>query len=220
MYVTDWGVAHITVDGLRLEPNSGVVWRVDVLEGDAAAPLGVSRIYSLLLTLGLMVATAVLVSGRARPRSLALGFGLGLAAGAVMGAATMLVSTLVLNLPWYAPPRVFATMVMGPEAIANILEFVGLPFMVGLVVIGVLTGVLGAVFSCIARAPTAWRLIVGGGAFGLAVWGLLQYFVLAELFPLVTEKGFPPFWYAVAFGIFGLTLGSLAVVAPRRPTTR
>lgn len=221
MYVTDWGVAHITVDGLRLEPDSGVVWRIDTVEDGAAVPLGISRIYAFLLTVALAAAAFILVWGRARSGSVARGFAFGVVAGGVMGVAAMLVSALVLNLPWYAPPRVFATMAMGAAAVANILEFVLLPFIVGLVVIGVLTGLLGVAFTAIARTPTPWRLVAGGGAFGLAVWALLQYFVLAELFPLVTEKGFPPFWYAVAFAIFGLTLGALLVAARRqRPLTR
>ena len=35
------------------------------------------------------------------------------------------------------------------------------------------------------------------------------------LFPLVAEKGFPPFWYGVAFAVFGLTVGVLAATRSR-----
>jgi hypothetical protein len=133
-----------------------------------------------------------------------------------MGVAAMLVSQLVLNLPWYAPARVFATMVMGRAAVANILEFVWLPFIVGLVVIVVLTALLGVVYGLILGAVERWRVVLGAVAYALAVWALLQYVLLAELFPLVAEKGFPPFWYAVAFAIYGLVLGVLHAAGPLR----
>jgi hypothetical protein len=121
-------------------------------------------------------------------------------------------------LPWYAPPRVFATMVMGRAGVANILEFVLLPFIVGLLVVLVLTGLLGIVFALLLRSWTPWRVILGGLFFSLAVWALLQYFILTPLFPLVVEKGFPPLWYAVAFGVYGLALGLLFAFLGPQPT--
>jgi len=42
---------------------------------------------------------------------------------------------------------------------------------------------------------------------------------LPLLFPLVSDKGFPPFWYAVAFGIYGLVLGALLANRPVRRRT-
>lgn len=209
MYVTDWGVAHITVDGLKLEPNSGVVWRITAEQDGAGLPVGISRIFAALLTLALDVGTFFLVRGRGPQRSLGHGLLYGVAGGLVMGVATMLVSQFVLNLPWYAPQRVFATMVMGRAGVANILEFAWLPFIVGLAVVIVLTGLLGMLFAFVLRASGVWRVVLGGLAYGLTVWALLQYFVLAELFPLVAEKGCPPFWYGVAFATYGLTLGVL-----------
>jgi glucose/arabinose dehydrogenase len=209
MYVTDWGVAHITVDGLKLEPNSGVVWRITAQHDGAGLPVGISRIFAALLTLALAVGTFFLLRGRGSQRSLGHGLLYGVAAGLVMGVAAMLVSQFVLNLPWYAPPRVFATMVMGRAGVADILEFTWMPFIVGLGVVILLTGVLGILFALVVRTAQAWRVVLGGLAYGVTVWALLQYFVLAELFPLVAEKGFPPFWYAVAFAVYGLTLGAL-----------
>lgn len=216
MYVTDWGVAHITVDGLKLEANSGVVWRVTPEPEGAGLPFGVSRIYAVLLGLALVAVTFFLLRGRGAPRSPVQGLLHGVIAGLVMGVSAMLVSAVVLNLPWYAPPRVFSTMVMGRAGVANILEFVWLPFIVGLAVVVVLTGVLGVLFALLLRAHETWRVVLGGLAYGLTTWALLQYFVLAELFPLVAEKGFPPFWYAVAFAIYGLTLGLLFAFVGRR----
>ena len=218
MYVTDWGVAHITVDGLKLEPDSGVVWRVTADEDGTGLAIGISRIFAALLTVALAVGAFFLLRGRARPRSLGSGLVYGVASGLVMGVAAMLVSQFVLNLPWYAPPRVFSTMVMGQAGVANILEFAWLPFVVGLVVLIVLTGLLGMLFAFLLRASQPWRVILGGLAYGLTAWALLQYFVLAELFPLVAEKGFPPFWYAVAFAIYGFSLGVFSAYDARHPT--
>jgi hypothetical protein len=209
MYVTDWGVAHITLDGLKLEPNTGVVWRI-APEGDQAGlPGGISLAYTLVATFGLGVITFFLTRGRRVRESVSHGFVFGVLAGLAMGVAAMLVSRFVLNLPWYAPPRVFATMVMGRAAVANILEFVWLPFIVGLLVVLVLGGVLGVIYALVLRADPAWRVVLSGLFYGLTMWALLQYFVLPALFPLVAEKGFPPFWYGVAFSIYGLILGLL-----------
>ena len=164
--------------------------------------------------------TFFLLRGRGAPRSLARGLVYGVVAGLVMGVAAMLISAFVLDLPWYAPPRVFATMVMGRAGVANILDFVWLPFIVGLVVVVVLTALLGLIFALLLRAGDAWRVVPAGLAFGLTAFALLQYFVLAELFPLVAEKGFPPFWYGVVFAIYGLTLGLLFASLERRRSPR
>lgn len=209
MYVTDWGVAHITLDGLKLEPGTGVVWRITAEGSGAGLPGGISLAYTLVATAGLAALTASLMYGAGVRPSLARGSVLGVAAGLVMGAAAMLVSRLVLNLPWYAPPRVFATMVMGRAGVANILEFAWLPFVVGLLVVMGLTGLLGVLFALLLRTADRWRVVAAGLFYGLTVWAVLQYGVLPLLFPLVAEKGFPPFWYGVAFAVYGLTLGLL-----------
>jgi glucose/arabinose dehydrogenase len=213
MYVTDWGVAHPTEDGLRLEPNSGVVWRVSLEEAAAGLDIGVSRLYAVLLTLALAVGTFLLLRGPRRRSPIALGLLWGAVAGLVMGAAAMLVSELALNLPWYAPERVFATMVMGQAGVANILEFAWLPFIVGLIVVIALTVLLGALFAFLLRARRPWQILLGGLLYALTVWALLQYFVLAELFPLIAERGFPPFWYGFSFAVYGLVLGGLFAVS-------
>jgi hypothetical protein len=126
-----------------------------------------------------------------------------------MGLFAMLVASPVLKLPWFAPPRVFAIMVMGRAAVANILEFDALSFVVGLVVVLVLTAVLGLLFAALLRTRTVWRIVAAGLLFGLSVWALLQYFVLPVLWPLISEKGFPPLGYAVTFSVYGLVLGLL-----------
>jgi hypothetical protein len=133
-----------------------------------------------------------------------------------MGVVAMFVSALILNLPWYAPPRVFATMVMGRAAVANILEFDAASFIVGLIVVLVLTSLLGLLFVALLRTNKPGRIVFAGLFYGLTVWALLQYFILPLLFPLVSDKGFPPFWYAVVFAIYGLALGALLVRQPIR----
>lgn len=120
-----------------------------------------------------------------------------------------------LDLPWHSPPRVLATMVMGRSALANILQFKLVPFLVGVVVLVVLTVALGAVFGALVRARPRARIFLAGLLFALTGWALLQYFLLPLLFPLVTDKGFTPRWYAVTFGVYGLVLGAL--VAALRP---
>ncbi len=214
MYITDWGVAHITVDGLKLEPNTGVIWRVSRDDTQASLPGGPSLLYAVLGLVVLGALTVVLARGLATLHPLMDGLWIGAIAGLVMGVASMLVSALILNLPWYAPPRVFATMVMGRAAVANILVFDTVSFIVGLLVVLVLTSLLGLVFATLLRTNKPIRIVLAGFFYGLTIWALLQYFVLPLLFPLVSDKGFPPFWYAAAFGIYGLALG---VLFARRP---
>jgi glucose/arabinose dehydrogenase len=216
MYITDWGVAHITVDGLKLEPNTGVVWRVTAGDESASLPGGPSLLFAVLGLVVLGVVTVVLARGPATPHRLTDGLWTGAIAGLVMGVASMLVSYLVLNLPWYAPARVFAIMVMGRGAVANILKFEPVSFVVGLIVVLVLTSLLGLLFAAFLRTTQPSRVVLAGLFYGLTVWAFLQYFLLPLLFPLVSDKGFPPFWYAVAFGIYGLALGALLARRPIR----
>jgi hypothetical protein len=216
MYITDWGVAHITLDGLKLEPNTGVVWKVSADNAQSSLPGGASLFIAIATLLIFAVLTVLFSRGTAPAHSLGEGFWKGAVAGLVMGVAAMLVSALILDLPWYAPPRVFATMVMGRAAVANILEFDTLSFIVGLLVVLLLTGLLGLVFAAFLRTNQPGRTIVAGLFYGLTIWALLQYFVLPLLFPLVSDKGFPPFWYAVAFAIYGITLGVLFSYSRRR----
>ena len=218
MYVTDWSIARPTEEGLKLEPGSGVVWKVLPRGDGAGLPGGPSLLYTLLAALGLAVATVVAGAGRGRSRRLVDGLGAGVVAGLVMGLFTMAVAARLLNLPWHAPPRVLATMVMGRAALANILEFDLVPFLVGTVVLVVLTALLGVVFAALLRTGNPVRVVLAGLLFGLAGWALLQYFLLPLLFPLVTEKGFPPRWYAFSFGLYGLVLGALMAIRPAPDT--
>lgn len=218
MYVTDWGIARITVDGLKLEPNTGVVWRVTPNGAGAGLPGGTTLIYALVGTVVLGVVTVGAARGRVTSQRVRVADGLwiGALAGLVMGVFAMIVSRLFLFLPWYAPTRVFATMVMGRDALANVLEFKFTPFLVGLIVVLVLTAILGALFAWLLRRHEPGRIVIAGLFYGSAVWALLQYFVLPLLFPLVAQKGFPPLWYAITFAIYGLVLGILfAFVLPQ-----
>ncbi|MBI5670741.1 MAG: PQQ-dependent sugar dehydrogenase [Chloroflexi bacterium] len=215
MYITDWGIARITVEGLRLEPNTGVVWKVTRADTGAGLPGSPTLYLALVGTVVLLGGTVAAAWGRTRSHRIVDGLWLGAVAGLVMGVFAMFVSAVVLRLPWYAPPRVFATMVMGRDAVANILEFKAAPFVLGLIVVLVLTALLGLVFAALLRTRRPERMVLAGFLYGLAVWALLQYFILPLLFPLVAEKGFPPLWYAITFAVYGLVLGALFTLRAR-----
>jgi glucose/arabinose dehydrogenase len=216
MYIADWGIARVSVEGLKLERNSGVVWRVTPGEG-GGVPGGPTLLFALLGTVVMGGATLAVGAGRRRTRRPIDGAWTGAVAGLVMGLFTMAVAAPILQLPWYSPPRVLATMAMGRRAVDSILEFRFVPFLVGVVLLLVLTTALGALFTLILRSTSPARTVAAGILYGLFVWALLQYFLLPLAFPLVTEKGFPPEWYAASFGIFGLTLGVLLAIRKREP---
>jgi hypothetical protein len=217
MYITDWGIAHITVDGVKLEPDTGVIWKVTPGTRQGGLPGGPSLIFALIGTIVLATGTGFLMHGRKGSRSIGAGLLMGAVAGLVMGVAAMIISAVILNLPWYAPPRVFATMVMGRAAVANILKFELASFLVGLLVVVVLTGLLGALFAWLTQTHNPRKILAAGVLYGLTFWALLQYLIGPLLFELVVEKGFPPHWYAVAFGLYGLVLGWLLGYV-RRPS--
>src|SRR5687768_10154391 len=152
MYITDWGVARISVEGIKLEENSGVVWKV-TRGTDSSLPGGPSLLYTLLGSLALAGATVFAGWGRTpRPARRPLdGLWTGALAGLVMGLFTMTVAAAALQLPWYAASRVLATMVMGSTAVANILEFEIVSFLVGVVLLLVLTAILGLLFTLLLR---------------------------------------------------------------------
>ena len=213
MYITDWSIARPSDEGLKVEPGSGVVWKV-VAGGDGdGLPGGTTLYYALFGTLALGAGTVAAGLGRQRSRGVVQGLLAGAVAGLVMGGFAMVLAP-ALDLPWHSPPRVLATMVMGRGALANILQFKLVPFLVGVVVLVVLTVALGAVFGALIRAPQRVRILLAGLLFALTGWALLQYFLLPVLFPLVTDKGFTPKWYAVTFGVYGLVLGTLVALLP------
>ncbi len=213
MYIADWGIARISVEGVKVEPNSGVVWRVS-LGRDSGVPLGPSFWFALIGTLALGGVTLATGGRSVRAGKPVQGLWTGALAGLAMGLFTMLVAAPILQLPWYSAPRVLATMVMGRDAVDAILEFRFIPFAVGLVVLLALSVLLGALFTFVVRTTNRGRVVGAGVLYGLFVWSLLQYFVLPVLFPLVTEKGFPPVWYAASFGVFGLALGAVMAFVP------
>jgi glucose/arabinose dehydrogenase len=215
MYVTDWGIARVSERGLVLEENSGVVWRVRPGKADRGFPGGISLLFAAVGTLVLAAATVVVGGfGPGRARRPVQGLVAGAVAGLVMGGFTMFVAAPALDLPWHAPPRVLATLVMGRRAVANILEFDLVPFLAGVGVLVVLTVALGAVFAVLLRTAAKWRIWLAAVLFALTGWALLQYFLLPLVQPLVTEKGFTPEWYALSFGVYGIVLGALLALRP------
>lgn len=210
MYIADWGVANITVDGLTLEPDSGVIWKVSKLSESAEQTIagqfvGPSMIAPLIGVI-LLLALSIFIGRGKKYYSLGEGFIDGILAGAVMGVAAVAISRFIMNLPFDAPTRLFASMIMGEAALANILEFNFMYFLIGLVIVLGITAILGYIFSLIGRA-FGIKQFLSALAFSLAVWMLVQYFAFPLLFPIIIEKGFPPVWFAVTFGIFGLALG-------------
>jgi hypothetical protein len=229
LYVTDWGVANVSVEGLKLEKDTGVIWRVT--RGARSSLPGGPTLMGVLVGLIVLGTVTMLMGGRIGRNTTTVKFASGRStwltdllkgalSGLVMGVFAMLVSALALRLPWYAPPRVFAIMVMGRDAIANILEFEPVSFGIGLIVVLVLTALLGVIFAWLLRTNSRVRTIITGLLFGLTIWALLQYFILPLVWPLITEKGFPPLWYAVTFGVYGLTLGVLHSLPVRQQAGR
>jgi hypothetical protein len=216
MYIADWGLARISTDGLKLDPGSGVVWRVvaatDAKAGGVAGGLVIEGALLIIVLVGAL--RLAWQCGRHRLESIRGAAVAGIAAGLVMGVFMMAVVSTVLTLPWYAAPRVLATMVMGRAAVADILSFDLVSFVLGLIVLVLLSAVLGIVLGLLLRrgGPAG---VAAGFVYGLAVWAALQFFVLPFAFPLVSDKGFPPMWYAVSFGLFGLVLGLILVVIGR-----
>jgi uncharacterized membrane protein YagU involved in acid resistance len=214
MYVTDWSVARPSDEGLKVDPESGVIWKVTADGGDGGLPGGTTLYYALGGTILLAVGTVAAGIGRQRTRKVSQGLVAGAVAGLVAGGFAMVVAPLFLDLPWYSPPRVLATIVMGRSALADILQFEPVSFVVGVLVLVVLTVVLGLVFAALIRARQPVRIVVAGLLFGLTGWALLQYFVLPVLFPLVVDKGFPPRWYAATFAVYGAVLGTVLALLP------
>lgn len=216
MYITDWGIARVSEEGLKLEKDSGVIWKVTLGEKKAAAlPGGPSLVLTILSVLALIAATALSTRGAAASRRLIDGLKLGPIAGLMMGLFAMLVAAPALELPWFAPPRVLASIIMGRDALANILEFNLSSFLVGIGIVLALGSLLGTFFAWLLHTTHPRRILVSGVIYGLTVWSILQYFIFPTLFPLVTEKGFPPEWYAATFAVYGLALGALLAYWPR-----
>ena len=213
MYITDWSVARPSDEGLKVDPKSGVIWKVTANGDGGGLPGGTTLYYALAGTVVLAGLTVLAGAGRQRTRRAPEGLLAGAVAGLTMGAFAMAVAPL-LDLPWFSPPRVLATMVMGGSALANILEFELVSFLVGVLVLVVLTVALGVIFAVLLRAGQRVRIVAAGLLFGLTGWALLQYFLLPLLFPLVVDKGFPPRWYAAAFAVYGLALGVVLALLP------
>jgi glucose/arabinose dehydrogenase len=214
MYVTDWGTFRDTLEGLELEPDSGVVWRVSPIGEPQGVSLGL--IQNLVLTVGLGAATLVLALGRRR----VIGVGPGVAAGIVgalaMGVFDMFIVSPLLKLPWFGTPRVLATVVMGRTAVADIVHFELVSFVVGLVVLLGIGGALGLLFSLLVGPHSPLRIAVAGLLLGLFAWSAAQWLVLPALFPLISDKGLPPGWLAISLALLGLVMGLVAAGLRRR----
>lgn len=222
MYVVDWGVADVTGDGLKLDPGSGVVWKISrtnaepgksveppgegITQGSSIGPTFIAYAIGTVLLFGGAVAA---LWGPGRPQQLWGGALAGLVGGLVLGMAAILVGVVIFSLPWWVAPRIMASMVMGREAQTQILQFDAASTIVGLVVLLAITTLFGVALSWVARRHDIPRLVGGSALWGLAGWMLFQFIVWPLFFPLVSDKAFPPVWFALAFLLYGLTAGAV-----------
>jgi hypothetical protein len=221
MYVTDWGIARISVDGLKLDADSGVVWRVVPASPSTGSLIAMGVIMNLVVVLLVLGAATLVVAGPRRLHSVLRGGISGAVAGLAMGVFTMFVAAPILQLPWYATPRVLATIPLGRDAVANILEFDLWSFVVGVGVLVLLTAALGVLFVLLVRQAASWRILLAGLLFGAGIWAALQWLLLPALFPLVSDKGLPPIWLGASFVLFGLTQALLLTLyAPHAEKSR
>jgi glucose/arabinose dehydrogenase len=213
-YVTDWGAFRDTLDGIKIEPRSGVVWRVERLagpfDGYGPPPTSGGVLQNIVLTLALAALAVLAAIGRRRVMTFARGAVAGVIGALAMGVFTMFIASPILQLPWFGTPRVLATTVLGRTAVADIVHFEPVSFVVGTVVLLVLGSVLGIVFSLLARSRNRLRIVAAGLLFGLAVWSAAQWLVLPALFPLISDKGLPPAWLAASLAVLGVVLGLVA----------
>lgn len=151
MYIADWGVANVSVEGLKLkrfgsslEGNSNRSKQ----SGGSKSCSRTSLLQNILLTLVLLAGAVFAAWGVGHGRLFSEGLIKSAVAGLLMGVFMMFAAALILKLPWYAPPRVLATLVMGDAALPNILEFDLASFVVGVVVLLVLTARTGTFSPC------------------------------------------------------------------------
>lgn len=207
MYIADWGVANITVDGLTVDKESGVIWKVSQNQRNTLISFPSLILPGIFLILFFILAK---VFGAGTSHIPALTYvRYGFVAGLSMAVVALIVSGVILHLPWYAPTNIFASMVMGRSALANILEFHWDAFIVGLLVLLMVTSFIGSGFALLGKSQGSKQLL-SGVFYGLGIWTLLQYVIWPALFPIVVEKGFPPHWYAISFALYGAVLGYLS----------
>jgi hypothetical protein len=216
MYMTDWGVFRDTLEGLKIEPLSGVVWQILPTAGRSGSGISSGVVINGAIVLLLGVVTLVLGAGRRRVLSVPWAAMLGLLAGAAMGLFAMFVAAPILALPWFGAPRLMATIVMGRTAVQDIVKFEATSFVVGLLVLLGLGAVLGIGYSLIARTTNRIRLLLAALAYSVTVWAALQWFALPALFPLISDKGLPPPWLAATLLVFGAVLGLAAIASVTR----
>ncbi len=144
----------------------------------------------------------------------------GLAGGMMFAMFAMIVA--IWTSTFWAPPQGIAQAVgIGP----NGHDFHAVPFVLGLMGHMMNSVLLGSAFVLVAR-----RLRLGlttstalGVMYGLALWGLLYYVLLPDVFHLWAAAGVDSFtgavpaWaWVVGHAIFGMVLGALAAVRPAR----
>jgi hypothetical protein len=205
MYIVDFGKEYVFKDGVRLEKNSGVVWKLTVSNHSA---LGIREI--LYAVVSLCIAGAVLLYvgwGKQQLFDFSLGVQRGVISGISMLITSFVIAKYIPNLPWYVLTNVFAYPVMGKLAFANILELNTTPFVIGTLIILIITGLLGGLFTTLIRRPEKLRVIFCAICFALVWWILMQFLLFPLFSPLMKDLGFPAVWNFILFILYGLLLG-------------
>lgn len=211
MYITDWGAAQVTAQGLEVLPGTGAVWRVVKSSASHQSSgyhetFGFSVFMSLLQILILSLITWWFTTRkgdiRYSPRKGAI-YGL-IAAGTLL-IVSLVMAIIFYRVPWFSPVELFNLIKITPDVI----NFKPLTFLLGLVLMFAIMTVWGIVFAWVLRTDKVWRILLGSLFFGMTVWSLMQYLILPRISPLIIEKTFPPSGFLTAFIIYGLTLGYL-----------
>ncbi len=148
----------------------------------------------------------------------------GLVAGMMFAVFAMVVG--IFSSALWAPPQGIAQAIgIGP----NGHDFHIVPFILGLVGHMMNSIVIGAIFVALVRAarPGAAVIAMGGVVYGLAVYVLMYWVLLRNVFTLWAAPGVQSFlssnpeWAWIAGHlIFGMTLGGLVAYGPGRLLTR
>jgi hypothetical protein len=150
--------------------------------------------------------TALLAPRRSAGQRLLRGAIAGLVAGLVELAFAMV--ALRLSGPgFWAPLKLAAAAVLGPAAVANPGFDLG-PVLLGLVLFGLVSAALGALYGLLFRGISiSPSLVIVGPVYGFAIWVIGFLFVLPRLDPLLLKQ-YTDWVLFVGDLLFGLALGA------------
>lgn len=131
----------------------------------------------------------------------------GVVAGIVFAAFEMLTSALMMGAAaFFMPLRMIGAIALGPEALdpGYSIQTAGLAGVIVHVILSIVYGVVFAELATMLRGPAAF--VMGGAAFGLALW-LVNFYVIAPMaFPWFLESS-PLVQFVGHTFFFGMVLG-------------